>query len=69
MDFNFHQKRTMSSKPILTYLDIPGLAESTRLAFAFGNVDFEDRRVDHATVASLREEGGRSFGETSLFYK
>ncbi|CAM9679449.1 unnamed protein product, partial [Sphacelaria rigidula] len=41
--------------PCLTYFDLPGRAEATRLAFAVGDVEFEDKRIsfdEFADVAS-----------------
>lgn len=41
----------------LTYFDIPGgRAETTRLAFTLGGIDFEDRRVPFSEWPKVREE-------------
>lgn len=38
----------------LTYLDIPGRAEATRLAFAIGGIVFEDKRFSFAEFPAVR---------------
>ncbi|KAL3905932.1 MAG: hypothetical protein SGILL_009478 [Bacillariaceae sp.] len=47
----------------LTYLDIPGAAESTRLALRWGNIPFDDVRVSYDEVAALRKAGKLPCGQ------
>lgn len=47
------ESNTFEAMPCLTYFDLAGRAEATRLAFAIGDIDFEDKRIsfpDFATV-------------------
>lgn len=38
----------------VTYFDVEGRAELTRLLFAFGNVEFVDERIDGAAFAAMK---------------
>jgi len=52
------------AKPILTYFGGRGRGELTRLAFAEGNIEYEDRRVDDHS--SLKSEGTLPFGQLPI---
>lgn len=39
--------------PCLTYFDISGRAEATRLAFTIGGIHFEDKRISFAEFPTL----------------
>ena len=47
----------------LTYLDIPGVAESTRLALRWGKIPFDDIRVSYDEVSALRQAGKLPCGQ------
>lgn len=44
----------MALRPKLTYYDIPGRAELTRLIFAYGNVTFDDERLTDDEFEALK---------------
>jgi glutathione S-transferase len=50
----------------VTYLDIKGYGEPTRLALFVGGLDFEDRRVSYEQVAAMRASGELSFGQVPM---
>lgn len=53
----------MAEKPKLTYFQVRGRAELTRLTFAAGGVDFEDERVSLAEMRRRKAEGELTFGQ------
>ena len=44
-------------KYTITYFPARGRAEAARLAFAYGDIDFEDRRLPGAVLFAGREDG------------
>lgn len=48
----------MSSKPVVGYWDIRGLAEYIRLLLAYAGVDFEDKRYKYGEGPSLESLRG-----------
>jgi len=50
----------------LTYLDVPGVAESTRLALRVANIAFEDVRVSYDDVGAMRDAGKLPFGQVPI---
>lgn len=48
------------SKPKLIYFDITGRAESIRMAFHFGDIDFEDKRITRDEFMTMKQ--GFPFG-------
>lgn len=57
---------TLKERPVLTYLDIKGFAESIRLALIIGHVDFEDRRVTYEDISQMRNDGELPFGQVPV---
>lgn len=45
----------------LTYFDLPGRAEATRIALAVGGVEFEDKRVSFEEYVALRSQPNTKF--------
>ena len=65
---------TMTGEPAkkkikLTYLDAPGVAEATRLAFFIGEVPFEDERISYDEVKKRRAANELPYGQTGLMQK
>jgi len=56
----------MASKPILTYFNGRGRAELTRLVFAEGNIEYEDRRVSSEGHSGLKTQGVLPFGQLPI---
>lgn len=54
-------KPAATSKPRLTYFDLPGRAEPTRLAFAIAGVEFEDRRLSFEEFGALKAQPNTKF--------
>eukprot|EP00922_Rhytidocystis_sp_ex-Travisia-forbesii_P034980 GHVS01051955.1.p1 GENE.GHVS01051955.1~~GHVS01051955.1.p1 ORF type:complete len:213 (+),score=25.84 GHVS01051955.1:105-743(+) len=53
-----------NGKPTLIYFDITGRAESIRLAFHVGGVDFEDKRISREEFEKMK--GGFPFGHVPV---
>eukprot|EP00922_Rhytidocystis_sp_ex-Travisia-forbesii_P063257 GHVS01094133.1.p1 GENE.GHVS01094133.1~~GHVS01094133.1.p1 ORF type:complete len:218 (+),score=36.32 GHVS01094133.1:167-820(+) len=53
-----------NGKPTLIYFDITGRAESIRLAFHIGGIDFEDKRITHEEFAKMK--GDFPFGHVPV---
>jgi len=51
---------------VLTYLDIPGIAEPIRLAFALGGVHFVDQRVSYEEIRKMRSRGELPTGQVPV---
>ena len=58
----------MSEGLRLTYLDVPGYAESIRLALCIGDIPFEDERISYEEVQKRRQEGKLPFGQVPVLH-
>ena len=52
-----------SNQPVLSYFDIPGRAELTRLVLSYGKIDFEDKRYSFATYFEQKNQLDLPFGQ------
>lgn len=52
----------MTRKISLTYFDFGGRAESIRLTFLLGKVEFEDIRISREEWGQLKQSGNAKFG-------
>jgi glutathione S-transferase len=50
-------------KPVLYYFDLFGRAESMRILFHVGKVDYEDKRIPIEKWGELKESGKFEYGQ------